>query len=151
MSSSLQQLTTTWIATRALQQNRARATATVALSSRLLREVAEVVPELLPRSLLFRRPNGGVEDCISEALGDALIAAPVGTLPESALQAVDDMLATEALVSPFRIPSSEVTYGGLKDALWAEVGPTRLAVWRSDLLSLRVDAVVNAANNGGCG
>jgi O-acetyl-ADP-ribose deacetylase (regulator of RNase III) len=124
------------------------------------REVAAAVPLLFPASVIAALKRDGVVGdavgSIREALGNALIAAPAGTLPEPALLAVDDLLAAEAVASVSRTPLSEVTPGAgrpLPEAMWAQANdcPARLAVWRGDLLSLRVDAVVNAANDGGCG
>eukprot|EP00966_Prymnesium_polylepis_P006497 148976-Prymnesium_polylepis.2 len=76
-------------------------------------------------------------------LGDGLIAFG-GTYSEATLEAVDRLLDQESVAG--------VAPGALyDDTLWLSVGRCKVAVFQGDITSLRVGAVVNAANEQGLG
>lgn len=87
-----------------------------------------------------------------ELLSDALLAHKV-TLSEETLKAVDQVLDAEAKPKGWALEPSPVAHRGLGvETLWYVAPPTTmLGIWRGDIRNLKVDAVVNAAIEGGLG
>uniref|UniRef100_A0A7S1UKE1 Macro domain-containing protein n=1 Tax=Phaeomonas parva TaxID=124430 RepID=A0A7S1UKE1_9STRA len=79
-----------------------------------------------------------------ELLGDVLIANdhPVSS---ELCEVIDELLAAEA-VEPVELLGAHA-----RQAQWGHAGATRVGVWRGDITTLRVDAIVNAANDAGLG
>mmetsp|Transcript_19188 Transcript_19188/g.60061 ORF Transcript_19188/g.60061 Transcript_19188/m.60061 type:complete len:288 (-) Transcript_19188:24-887(-) len=98
---------------------------------------------LVCEDLSLGAPRPEDEDEASAILSDTLIQAPAGRLTEETLTAVDAWLAPRA--APGRQPAE------LRDATAVSIRGARVLVWRGDIRTLRVGAIVNAANEGGLG
>lgn len=83
-----------------------------------------------------------------KVLGDVLIANDT-TLPESVLTAIDSVYESAIKEKP---EPHQLTPEGLPGVVWLPTNSEpRIVLWRGDVCTLAVDAVVNAANGQGLG